>query len=421
MDRWNKIKIRAIEGKLFQNIKILKQLKLGKVAKILDKYFGWLVRTFWNRETQICHNKILFISFNKLYTCNPKYICQEIIRRNLDYELIWLISPNDRSAFPACVKRIPIGTVAAYREMCSAQIIIENAHLSQEIGYITLPKEQYRIQTWHGSLGIKQFGPAFDSVKSRVKAAKRAGKLNNLFLSNSHFETTQVAPVFWHNSEICEWGHARNDILFHQDPIQLENIRSRLSIGNCTKVALYAPTYRDSKDLNHYNIDYERLRCSLHTRFGGDWVILVKLHTSMRRYAEKLQYSNQVINVSQYNDIQELMLISDVAITDYSSWIFDFVLMKKPAFLYADDIQDYEAERGLYYPLYTTPFPVSSTNEELENNIINFDSEKYLKNVDQFLKRMGCVEDGYAAKRVVDRIEEIMKCYIAQFKDEVAK
>lgn len=106
--------------------------------------------------------------------------------------------------------------------------------------------------------------------------------------------------------------------------------------------------------------------------------------------------------------MQELIAIADIAITDYSSWIYDFVLLRKPGFIYATDIDHYNNERGFYYSLESTPFPVATTNEELMTNIIQFDQIIYENRVEEFLREKGCCEDGNASKRVVEKIQELI-------------
>ena len=84
------------------------------------------------------------------------------------------------------------------------------------------------------------------------------------------------------------------------------------------------------------------------------------------------------------------------------------MLSRKPGFIYASDIKEYDNDRGFYYPLTSTPFPVAQHNEELRKNILNFNYESYREKVEEFLKDKGCMEDGHASERVVDLIEEIM-------------
>lgn len=106
--------------------------------------------------------------------------------------------------------------------------------------------------------------------------------------------------------------------------------------------------------------------------------------------------------------MQELLAITDVAITDYSSWIYDFVLLRKPGFIFATDIEEYNNERGFYYPLESTPFPVATNNIQLVENIRRFDNVKYQHDIDLFLKEKGCIEDGEASRRVVELLSGIL-------------
>ena len=85
------------------------------------------------------------------------------------------------------------------------------------------------------------------------------------------------------------------------------------------------------------------------------------------------------------------------------------MLSKKPGFIFATDVEKYNTDRGFYYPLEQTPFPVASNNDKLIENIQNFDMTKYQQNVEQFLQEKGCMEDGQASERVVDLVEELMK------------
>ncbi len=113
-----------------------------------------------------------------------------------------------------------------------------------------------------------------------------------------------------------------------------------------------------------------------------------------------------VIDVSGYADMQELIAAADIGITDYSSWIFDFMLTRRPAFIYAEDINDYIHSRGFYYSLRETPFLIADSNETLNNNIVQFDETAYLHKVDLFLKERGCYEKGNASERLTEFIIE---------------
>ena len=137
--------------------------------------------------------------------------------------------------------------------------------------------------------------------------------------------------------------------------------------------------------------------------------MLVRLHPNFRQYQKRvIPQRENIYNVSEYPDIQELLVASDIAITDYSSCIFDFMLSRKPGFIYATDIKEFDEDRGFYYPLTSTPLPVAKNNDELRKNILEFDYKSYRKKVEEFLQEKGCMEDGHASERAVDLIEEIM-------------
>ena len=124
---------------------------------------------------------------------------------------------------------------------------------------------------------------------------------------------------------------------------------------------------------------------------------------------DNLRKGNEnVIDVTDYADMQELISMADIAITDYSSWIYDFVLQRRPGFIFATDIDLYNNERGFCYPLEQTPFAIATNNAQLLQNIRDFNQPVYLDKVEAFLKDKGCMEDGHASERCVDKVLEMM-------------
>ena len=121
-----------------------------------------------------------------------------------------------------------------------------------------------------------------------------------------------------------------------------------------------------------------------------------------------VENKDYVIDATNYSDIQELMVSADAIVTDYSSCIYDFMLSRKPGFIYATDVEKYNNGRGLYYPLTSTPFPVASNNDEMVKNIEQFDYDTYKVGVEEFLKEKGCIDDGHASERVVELIKNII-------------
>ena len=99
----------------------------------------------------------------------------------------------------------------------------------------------------------------------------------------------------------------------------------------------------------------------------------------------------------------------DVGITDYSSWICEYMLRRKPGFTFATDVDNYaEHERELFFPLTALPFPTSSNSDELVKAILNFDEDKFVADCDAFLKEKGSVDDGHAGERAAEAIRKLI-------------
>ena len=386
--------------------------RLGEEA---DRYLGVIARKVLFRNAEIQKNKVFFMTFQGDYTCNPKYICDELIRQGINCDIIWgvrLATLNKAFELPKQIRLVNRFTLDFYEEMATSKIWIIN---SVEVfkNPIYKKKDQILIETWHGSLGIKRFDKQVNDGRAWVKAAELCGKMANYCISNSEFEDNVYRGTFWSKNEILQYGHPRNDILFLKGERQnriISKIKEQYEgIEDGEKYILYGPTFRDSHNFDCYSVNYERLISEVEKKFGGKWKVLVRFHPTVRKFSKNILSKNeQVIDVTDYPDIQELMLLADIAITDYSSWIYDFVLTRKPGFIFATDLEQYNDERGFYYKLETTPFAIARSNKELIANIRSFDLEMYQKKVEAFLKDKGCVEDGQASKRVVEKIREII-------------
>ena len=395
--------------------KIRSLLFLRKIKPFVSKLFFYL---FCFRK--IKKNKIVFSNFlGEQYGCNPKYITEELLRQNLDCEIVWLVKKKylTSNEFPKKVRLSDFGnTVNALKELSTAKLWIDN---QRKVNFINLGlrkrKGQFYINTWHGSLGIKRLDfdvPQFNNTGNQ-------NWLNNCFydssicdfaISNSAFET-EVYKNGLHYMNVKEFGHPRNDILFNIEKIsEIKNkIANMYNFASDKKIVLYAPSFRDSGRLDWLDIDLALLRQSLSEKFGEDFIVLAKLHPrliqfSQSFFAEKID----VYDVTQYPDMQELMLVSDIMVSDYSSCMFDFMLTKKPVFVYANDIKRYNNERGFYYPMEETPFLIATTNGELRNNILEFDLEKYIEKLESFIADKKCIEDGNASIRVVELVKSII-------------
>lgn len=308
---------------------------------------------------------------------------------------------------------IKTNTYEYFEAAASSKVLFTNSLLGDKFYPFPVRKDQVVVETWHGSLGIKRFDPAhYNTNVSWPIAAARTGKLTTQIISNSSFEDGVFRETFWKETPILKYGHARNDIFFPQS----EQVRSYLKQRFCkdnglsgdTKFALYAPTFRDDHNFAVYDLNAEQTLNALRKRFGGEWKLLLRYHDNDKGGEAKKNTvkSCDVIDVTKYPDMQSLLAFTDVGITDYSSWIYDYVLLRKPGFLFAMDRSKYDNERGFYFRLEDTPFPVSTDSDELEETILSFDEELFQKRVTEFLSDKGCMDDGDASVRIADQVME---------------
>ncbi len=404
------------EGSFLKNVFL-------KIRKSIDRGIAAVARRFISSGTEVEPKKVVFMHYANQYQCNPAYICDEILRRGLDWDLVYVLDQKGATRLPLpCPEGVRVvvrNSIEHFYEMASAKFWIDNA-VCFPWEYVPKKKNQIYIDTWHGSMGLKRIDSDKIVQKKWAKAAKIAGKITNYMISNSSFETDVYRSTYWKDTkiQIFEYGHPRNDILFCGEERKRE-IRQKLyqlydltdADENTTKFVLYAPTFRDAKNIDCYDIDYDMLLDALRQRFGGEWYILNRYHFKVAKALENVQAIKNnpyVLNGNLYSDIQEIMAVCDAGITDYSSWICDFVLTGKPGFIYANDLKEYDSERGFYYPLDSTPFPIAENNRELYENILNFDQELYDRKKEKFLLDRGCKENGTAAKQVVDLMEQLI-------------
>ena len=386
--------------------KIIFHISNKTLSKKIDFYFCYKFKFYkilyfifshfnLNEKKVICDN-----FHGKGFSCNPKYIVEELHKRFPDYIIIWIfdfyhLKPD---TLPDYVIPVQYDTTKELYHLATAKFWIFNYRRSHQ-----LPKRngQFYFQTWHGSIGPKMIEKdAIESVSERyIYNAKLDSTKIDYCISGSRFLSNLFNTVFWYNGPILEFGCPRNDILF--DKSKVETIKKQLGLES-KKICMYAPTFRKDYAFNTYDLDYTKLYQYLNKDKNEDWVILLRFHPNI--IFEGMPENNpNVINVSTYPDPQELCLISDMLITDYSSIVYDYMIQSKPAFIYASDYDDYiHNDRHLYFELTDTPFSIAKTTDELIENMKNFNKTKYDKEVIEFLTRMGNLENGNAAKKTVD-------------------
>ena len=376
----------------------------------------------------ITKNKIVFccIEGTTGYSCNPKYIAEEIIRQNKTnsentFELVWLVNDISKS-FPAEIKVVKNTLWNRAYQLSTAKYWIDNSRKQLEC---RKRKRQIYIQTWHAKLGFKPTcldrGASFSKIAYLV--SKHDSDMVDYWLSNSDWYDKTLKTGSLYEGKVLRTGSPRCDILVRacndtdfkyeiKESVCKENIIKVENIDNVHFV-MYAPTFRGGSqgvdrtlsEKQHFP-NFELLKKSLENRFGGTWIVLLRLHPQMVVRDLLADVSNDIVlDISRVDDMYEVLAGCDAFVTDYSSAAFDAMVMKMPIFLYADDYEEYENERGkLLWNLRELPFPLAFNDAELNDTITRFDEDRYRTEVEQLFTNTQMVETGNAAWKLTESI-----------------
>lgn len=351
--------------------------------------------------------KVFFSSFSgKRYGDSPKYISEKLHQLYPDVKIVWQRHFKYQFDVPDYVKLVKSPSWASFYEQATSKIWVDS-HLKRH--WMKKRKQQYLLETWHGGLGFKKIQIDVNSSDALLdddkKSAKHTAEIADLFLSNSDWISDIYQSGFQYQGKILKYGFPKNDIFFGQHAEVSKKIRHIFHVPEEKSIILYAPTFRDDKQSNAYHIQFQAIISAFSEAFHKDCIVLVRMHPLMIKEAETLfDYNSSVINATNYSDSQEILLASDFLITDYSSIVFDFMLMHKPAFLFTPDLQEYQKERGFYQPMSYYPFSNSLNHQELCQNIRNFENHAYQKAIDEFTQKVGLYESGHATDMAVKQI-----------------
>ncbi|BET53447.1 CDP-glycerol glycerophosphotransferase family protein [Bacillus subtilis] len=391
-------------------------------SKILMKYRSLLVRVYsiaFRIIGLLPRNEklIIFESYSgKQFSCNPRAIFEylEENKDKYDYRLIWSIDKRNKDLFDNLdVKYLKRFSLKWLWYMATAKYWITNSRLPL---WIPKPRKTTYVQTWHGT-PLKKLANDMDEVhmpgttteQYKKNFLKEASKWDYLISPNA-YSTEIFRSAFQFKKEIIESGYPRNDLLYaeNRDDIS-KRIKRKLNIDDNKKIILYAPTWRDNEfyGVGKYKFDLQLDLEELQKEFEDSAVFLLRMHYLVRENFNLQKYHHFIKDVSLYQDIRDLYLISDILITDYSSVFFDFGNLKKPIIFYTYDLELYRDKlRGFYFDFeQNAPGEIVVNKKELYlklKNIIQMGSipNKY----NQFYNEFCSIEDGFAAKRVIERI-----------------
>ena len=401
-------------------------VNLAKKNKTLRIFFrntlnlkNKLKYSYYKTKYKMDDKTILFEAFGgRNYTCSPKAIYEKMLtmKEFKDYTFVWsFIDPSKHEVKKdKRLKIIKSKSKEYYKYISISKYWIVNSIIEEGI---TKKKNQVYVQCWHGTplkrlrYDIVVNGASLNSVEEIRKRNDIDAKKFDYFISPSKYCTEKFTSAFnlkalGKENIIIEEGYPRNDFLFNKTKKDIDAIKKKLGLPLDKKVIFYLPTFRDNQHTSgvgytyKLGIDFD----SLKKKFSKEYVILFSPHYFIENSIDLTKYKGFIYNVARYDEINELYLVSDIIMTDYSSVFFDYANLKRPMLFYMYDIDDYKGNlRDFYISLDELPGPIAKTQDELENNLKNIDKEfkKNKEKYETFNEKYNYLDDGNASERVI--------------------
>lgn len=322
-------------------------------------------------------NLVLFVSFmGKGFNDSPRMIF-EYLQNNKEYQkyhCIWAFEHPEQ--YPE-LETIRIDTFKYFQTALKAKYWVTNTNIERGLSFKR--KEQIYLNTWHG-IALKKIGNDCPGRKDY-----NFDTINYLCVSGQHDEKVFSSAFNAKNNSFLRCGMPRNEVLWHSDEAQRKDLIKKLNLPSDKKIILYAPTWRESTDGGiSYQIkppiDFDLWQKVL----GKEYIVLFRAHIQTTKILG-IQFNAFVRDYSNYPSANDLMIVSDLLITDYSSIAFDYSILCRPILCYAYDYDTYIANRGTYFDI-DDKYPHKScrTEDELLKTIQNIDFEQEAKNTKRF-------------------------------------
>lgn len=295
-------------------------------------------------------------------------------------------------------------SLSSFKKLSTSKYVFLNDNFFP-LAFMNFKNETVVTQLWHAPGASKKFGGSVAGEDEIEMLLKISDNTDYLITSSKNIEDYYAEAFQIDRQKIKPLGLPRLDYYFENhdlNKIKLEFCK-KYGVDANKKIILYAPTFRDEKKYNNiFNfLDLKKFNEVL----GEEYVLALRLHPKIKKfYPEDIVSDEKYVDCSDYPSEQELMMISDILITDYSSIMIEFAILDKPILFFVYDLDNYLAtERGFYYDFKkTVPGKLVYNSDELTDSIKDGDFDK--NKMSSFVKTQFDAIDGQSSKRVVDFI-----------------
>ncbi len=349
------------------------------------------------------------------YSGSPRAIYEEMVSKGLDKEFrcVWFFKKGCRPEHLPGKCEVETYAGAKYLlAMAKAKYWIFDARNPY---FLVKKKNQVYIQTWHGTplkkLGLDMERVDLPNVKSLEDYHEKIlinSRSWDYLIAQNDFSAKIFRRCFGFEGEMLRIGYPRNDVLFQRNkPEEIAKIKEELGIPKDKKVLLYAPTFRDTQHnaKGEYYFDLALDLDLMKEKLGNEYILITKLHYLVSEKIDLSRYKGFVYP-SPTDEISLLYLIADAMITDYSSVMFDYTLLKRPVYFFCYDLEEYgDVLRGFYFDFVKeAPGPIAKTTEELIGNILTEKEKEYTEQKEAFYRKFHEYDHGNASEKVLEII-----------------
>ncbi len=355
------------------------------MSYLKHKVYGFIFNLF--SRTNVEKNRISFIiDSHQSFKGNLDYIKKEFEKRgNFEFHFFY----KDKLS------------LSSFKKLAGSGYIFLNDNFFP-LAFMNFKPDNTVVQLWHAPGASKKFGGSVD-IESREILARISENTDYLIVTSKNIIDYYSEAFQMPADKIRPLGLPRMDYYFENHDLGKlkEDFCKKYNVSGDKKIILYAPTFRDEEKYNNvFNyLDLEEFNRQL----GDEYVLALRLHPKIKNfYKDDISSEGRYVDVSDFESEQELMLISDILITDYSSIMIEYSALNKPTVFFTYDLDEYLAnERGFYYDFKTTvPGPIVNTSDELIGVIKNGEFDK--SKLSQFVKSQFDEVDGHSSQRIVD-------------------
>lgn len=377
------------------------KVKSSRLIYNLYFYFGSIMLSILRFFVKTDEKLILFVSYGgRKYDDSPQIIYEAMVNdtRFKEYNLVWAFEKPDLFESLQC-KKVQINSLTYLLLALKARVWITNVDMRRGLSFDG--KNTLYVNTWHGT-AIKYIGCDCDTSGQEFNA-KTKRLVADMMLAQGEHDVNVFSKSFRLNrNRIYLTGLPRNDVLVKgNESTNIGKLKKKLNLPVEKKIILYAPTFREYdgahswEQTQPFNLDLWE------NKLGKDYLLLIRGHQVVQTMLG-VKENEFVRDVTPYPNLNDLMLVSDILISDYSSIVFDYSILERPMFCYVYDYDMYNKTRGMYFDI-RKELSNTDKEEEMVDKIKSIDWD-YESDKARLFRNKYVQQYGNASEKVLDLI-----------------